>query len=451
MKSRLAASCLAALLLPALAAGQPAPRSFTERLSLETAVRLAVEHNRQLLNAQLQVEQAEDTLAIVRTRRLPAFQTEVSISQLVTPVDFSFPRGAFGEFPGTGPIPATDTNVSVSRQPTAYASSQISQPISKLFEIGVSIRSAAAGRDIAQERARAEQLAVVNQVKRRYFAILQTESALDADEEAIALYRELDRTLQMRVAQQVALRADALDVRVQLARAELAKTTRQNGLASQKEQLNQLLGRDVRTDFDVETVSAVSLLDVDLRAAQTRALESRPDVREAQLALERADLDRRLAAADRIPEVSLAASYMSNFNVDMLPRNLASVGLTVKWEPFDWGRKGHEVASRTRAVQQARHNVRDAEDRALLEINGRFRALAEKRALLVVAEMAQGAAREKLRVKTNQFQVQAVLLTDVLQLRAEVADVDDRYQQALLAFWTAKADFEHAVGEEVIQ
>src|SRR5688572_27453417 len=351
MKSRLAASCLAALLLPALAAGQPAPRSFTERLSLETAVRLAVEHNRQLLNAQLQVEQAEDTLAIVRTRRLPAFQTEVSISQLVTPVDFSFPRGAFGEFPGTGPIPATDTNVSVSRQPTAYASSQISQPISKLFEIGVSIRSAAAGRDIAQERARAEQLAVVNQVKRRYFAILQTESALDADEEAIALYRELDRTLQMRVAQQVALRADALDVRVQLARAELAKTTRQNGLASQKEQLNQLLGRDVRTDFDVETVSAVSLLDVDLRAAQTRALESRPGVREPQLALERADLDRRLAAADRIPEVSLAASYMSNFNVDMLPRNLASVGLTVKWEPFDWGRKGHEVASRTRAVQ----------------------------------------------------------------------------------------------------
>jgi outer membrane protein TolC len=450
MKSRLAAFCLAPLLLPAFAAGQPAPPPFTERLSLETAVRLAAEHNRRLLNAQLQVEQAEDALATVRTRRLPAFQTELSMSQLVTPVDFSFPRGAFGEFPGTGPIPATDTTVSVSRQPTAYVSSQISQPISKLFEIGVSIRSAAASRDIAQERARAEQLAVVNQVKRLYFAILQSESALAADEEAIALYRELDRTLQVRVAQQVALRADALDVRVQLARAELAKTTRQNGLASQKEQLNQLLGRDVRTDFEVETVSAVSQLDLDLRAAQTRALESRPDVREAQLALERADLDRRLAAADRIPEVSLAASYLSNFNVDMLPRNLATVGLTVKWEPFDWGRKGHEVASRTRAVQQARHNVRDAEDRALLEINSRFRTLAEKRALLVVAEMAQGAAREKLRVKTNQFQLQAVLLTEVLQLRAEVADVDDRYQQALLAFWTAKADFEHAVGEDIV-
>ena len=66
-------------------------------------------------------------------------------------------------------------------------------------------------------------------------------------DEAIALYRELDRTLQVRVAQKVALRSDALDVQFRLAQEELSRTTRQNALASQKEQLNQLLGRDVRT------------------------------------------------------------------------------------------------------------------------------------------------------------------------------------------------------------
>jgi hypothetical protein len=31
-----------------------------------------------------------------------------------------------------------------------------------------------------------------------------------------------------------------------------------------------------------------------------------------------------------------------------------------------------------------------------------------------------------------------------------VASADDSYQQALLAFWTAKADFEQAIGEDVI-
>ena len=65
--------------------------------------------------------------------------------------------------------------------------------------------------------------------------------------------------------------------------------------------------------------------------------------------------------------------------------------------------------------------------------------------------MGQETVREKLRVKTNQFQIQAALLADVLNLRADLAATNDRYQQALLAFWTAKADFEHATGEDGIR
>ena len=445
------ACCLVALLIPAGAAAQPDLRADGARLSLAAAVRMAVENNRQLQAARLRVEKADADVAAARTRRLPVFETEVSASQLLTPVDFAFPRGAFGDFAGTGPIPSVDTTVSVPRQPTYYLSSQVSQPISQLFRIGLGIRSVATTSEIERERARADQLEVVNNVKRLYFSILQTQSALAATNEAIELYRELDRTLTVRVAQRVALRSDALDVQVRLAQEELARTTRQNTLASQKERLNQLLGRDVRTAFDVEDISTISVLEADLDAAQAYALENRPDVRQARLKLQQADLDRRMAKAERIPEISLAVSYTSNFNIDVLPTNLATAGVQLKWEPFDWGRKKHELAAKTRTVDQARLGVRDAEDRTVLEINSRFRALAEKRALVDVTRMAQAATREKLRVKTNQFQVQAVLLPDVLQVRAELANTDDRYQQALMDFWTAKADYELAVGEEVLQ
>jgi outer membrane protein len=142
---------------------------------------------------------------------------------------------------------------------------------------------------------------------------------------------------------------------------------------------------------------------------------------------------------------------VSNFNIDVFPTNLATVGVQFKWEPFDWGRRNRELAAKAHTVQQAKLGVRDAEDRTVLEINSRFRTLAEKRAQLTVARMSQSTAREKLRVKTNQYQVQAALLPDVLQIRAELADADDRYQQALLGFWTAKADYDLAVGEEVVR
>lgn len=420
----------------------------TKRLTLDTAVRLAVNHNVQLEAARLQIEQAEAHVASIRTRRLPSFKAEVTASQLLTPVDFAFPQGAFGTFPGTGAVPTTDTNVSVDRQPTAYVSTEVSQPLSQLFTIGLNVRSALAARDLEIERARSARLSLINAVKRAYFAVVQTKSALAASTEALALYRELDRTLSVRVAQKVALKSDSLDVQFRLAQEELAYTTYGNALATQKEQLNRLLGRDVTTPFDVEAEEAIALVDVDLSAARARATAQRPEIREARLMVTQAEVEQRIAKASRIPDVSLAVSYMSNFNMDVLPANLATAGIRVSWEPFDWGRRRLEVTSKTHSVAQARLALRDAEDKAAVEINSRFRTLSEKRALLRVAAMAQDTAREKLRVKTHQFQVQTALLPDVLQVRAEVAQATDRYQQALVQFWTAKADFELAMGEE---
>jgi outer membrane protein TolC len=450
MKRRVDIYALVLMLLPAVAAAQTTNVTITERLTLDRAIHLALENNRQIQSAALQLQKAGEDLENARSRRLPVFDIQGQASQLLTPVDFSFPQGAFGDFAGVGPIPATDTNVSVPKQLTYFFSSQLSQPVTQLFRINLGIDSAVASQSIEQEHLRSQRLSVTNSVKRLYFAILQTESALDTTDQAIALYRELDRTLEVRVAQKVALRSDALDVQFRLAKEQLTRTTYENTLANQKEQLNQLLGRDVRTDFVVEPVSTLSIAEIDLSAARTRALESRPDVREARLKVEQADLDRRAKKAERIPDLSVAVSYSSYFNIDVMPTNLATAGVQLKWEPFDWGRKGRELASKTHAVEQARLAVRDVEDKVVVDINTRFRTLAEKRALLNVAQMAQATSREKLRVKTNQYQVQAVLLPDVLQLRTEQASSDDNYQQALLAFWTAKADFENAVGEEVI-
>src|SRR5262249_33745835 len=159
-----------------------------------------LEHNRTLETAALQVQQAEEDLAVARIKRLPTFETSMLASQLLTPVEFSFPRGAFGDFPGTGPIPATDTSITTPARPNVYLSSQVTQPLSQLIRINLGIKGAATSLAFEKERAREQRLSVVNSAKRLYFAIVQNESAVRASDEAIALYRELDRTLDVRVA-----------------------------------------------------------------------------------------------------------------------------------------------------------------------------------------------------------------------------------------------------------
>ena len=62
--------------------------------------------------------------------------------------------------------------------------------------------------------------------------------------------------------------------------------------------------------------------------------------------------------------------------------------------------------------------------------------------------LAEESAKETLRVSTGQYKFQAAMLSDVLKYQASLAEATNDYQHALLNFWTAKAEFEKALGEE---
>ena len=284
-----------------------------------------------------------------------------------------------------------------------------------------------------------------------YYGILQTESALEATDHTISLLAEVNRTVEERLLRQVVLRSDALASTARLAEVEHTRLTLRHTMASQKEQLNQLLGRDVRTAFETTGPPPPSVMEAHVDAAVARALDTRPDVAQARLRLHQAELAKRVAKSDSIPDVSLAVSYLSPLNIEGAPRNIATLALQFQWEPFDWGRRGRTVATRDLEIAQARNAVRDAEDKAVLEINASYRRVEEARSQMRVASATQEARRETARIRANQFKVQAVLLSDVLHAEADQASADSDHQQALLALWQARADYEHALGQDVTQ
>jgi outer membrane protein TolC len=77
MKKRIATGCLVLMLAPGVVAAQSAPSPMGERLSLDTALRLALANNRQLQSARLQVLKADEDIEVARSRRLPVFDIEV--------------------------------------------------------------------------------------------------------------------------------------------------------------------------------------------------------------------------------------------------------------------------------------------------------------------------------------------------------------------------------------
>ncbi len=417
-------------------------------LTLEDAVSLAQANNRLVKNAQLSVSMRDDEIAEARTYRFPSFNLYALGSQLLTPVNFSFQRGAFGSFPGIGPVPATDTKIHTPLRPTFYALTQFSQPLSQQYKIGLNIKQAKLAKLVDEQKLRAQKQSVTSQVKQAYYAILRTQSALASSEENLKFDRELDRTTEQYVAEKTALKSDSMEVKAKIAQEEYNNLMLRDSLASQKEQLNDLLGRDIRTDFSVAEVPEATIVEASLDAAQAQALSARPELAEARLAVQQAELNHRITKTQYIPNVSLAVNDLSLTNVNLLPSNVASAGVLVSWNPIDWGRRRHELAADSKSIEQSKNSANETEAQILVEVAAKFRKLGETRSLLHATVLQRDAEREKLRVVMNQFEQKAALLKDVLQQKMSLESVTNQYNQALLSFWTAKADFEKSLGEE---
>ena len=85
------------------ASSQTLPPAAPEILRLKDAVSIAMVGNRPVVAAVLDVEKAKADVCILKTRRLPSTEGTFYGSQLLTPIQFLFREGSFGEFRPSDP------------------------------------------------------------------------------------------------------------------------------------------------------------------------------------------------------------------------------------------------------------------------------------------------------------------------------------------------------------
>jgi outer membrane protein TolC len=416
-------------------------------LTVQEAISLAVENNRVVKNFVLEEEKYDFRVSTARSRRLPQFKIDVLGGELLHPFDFTFEKGVFGNYPGVGPIPNEDAKVRTPAVFTTYTTAGIDQPILQQYKIGLGIRVTELGRDIAREDVRAEQQKIAAEVQEAYFNVVATQAAVDAAQEAVKTLEETQRVTVQYVAQQTVLRADALDVDARLAKAQHELLTYQNGFATQIEQLNHLLGRDLTTRFRVMPTIEDNKTGLTLEKAREKALTNRPESRQADIREKQAEYDRRLAKAEYIPDLSVSLRYWGTVNVEVLPENVATAGFYFSWEPFDWGRRKDKVMEKTRAMEQARNGVAETKSQISVEVGMKYRTWEEASLLLKATRTAHEAAVEQVREVSNQYKEQAALIKDLLQAQAQSSEKNYQYQQALSSYWSALADLRKAMGE----
>ena len=416
------------------------PRALyaAEPMNLQQAVAAALEHNANVRNAQLEIAKSEANVRAQKTHRLPSFNLDALGSEALNRLSFEFREGAFGTFPSTGPIPNKDTRIELARTFNTFAIARVTQPITQLHKINLGVRLGEAALAVDKEQQRAARQAIAREVKSAFFQVVTAREYDKAAKEAVGVYEEVEREMNVRVSQQAVLEADRLDAVARLAAARATAATAANALASAQDQLNYLVGQEIEV---------VPIVPGNWEPA-TGNIDNRPDIRKATLQVDAARLDARLKSADRIPDVSLTVARTTPIHFDVLPDNLTTASVVVSWEPFTWGRRSAEIAQKRLTVEQAENALADRRAAAAVEIAALHRKLEDAFAQINVRHLELEATRERLRVTKAKFEQHAARPDEMFAASSAITQAAARQQEAASAYWTARADYEKAIGEE---
>ena len=432
----------------ALAQAPESDSAAAPLLTLDEAIHIATGQNRDVRISALDITKAKETVAQAKTNYLPLLDIHVLAGFPLQTVNFIVPAGTFGTYPGIGPIPAKNSSIQSPVQFGAFLNGTATQPLTQLYKVNLAVKQAQFGIDLAKEGLRSQEQETARQVKEAYYQVAQLQAQVASAKATVQALIELSTLTRQRLVQQTVLESDSLSVKSNLKRQRYQLLVVQDAFELQKRNLNHLLGRDLRTPFSVEMQPFAELAEWDLEIARKQALEQRPELREARLQTKIAEMDVRREHAKYIPDLSIQVGYLGFQNINFVPQNVGYVGFLFQWQPFDWGYKKHRITELKATTEQKATGEQDVEQRVLLDVEDKFRKLAEARMLLDAQTDQREAEQVRFSEVTNRYNQQAALLSDLLQQQAAMAQAEAQYQQALAGVWTARAEFDKAIGVE---
>src|ERR1700721_810184 len=147
------------------------PTSEVPVLSLSQAIQIAVDNNRPVNMAKLEIVKSKWEEAQTTTKRFPANTPYLFASGDITNPKFTFPANLFNN-----PLPQT---LKLSNGITGLASAQVAQPLSQLYQIHLAVREQELSTDLATEQYRGQRASLVASVKQAYYPTQKRERPLN--------------------------------------------------------------------------------------------------------------------------------------------------------------------------------------------------------------------------------------------------------------------------------
>ena len=123
-----------------------------------------------------------------------------------------------------------------------------------------------------------------------------------------------------------------------------------------------------------------------------------PELHAALKTVDKAESAIDAARYDYIPDIGLFGSYSYQDGIPYIDQTIGAAGVMMKWELFDWGKRGDVVDQRKALRSQARQNVDRLKRRIAVDVGKAVRKIDRAREILDVAQAAFTVQEERLRI-----------------------------------------------------
>ena len=435
-------SCVAAL---AVLRG-PAPLKAQEALSLEEAVRLALDHNPALRAADAAEGGASERVAAARGGYFPEVNYSESFQWGNNPVY------VFGSLLQQHRFQASNFDLPSLNRPDALTNFSSQLTAEHVVFDGNKARdrwrSAQLGLEMTREQQRQARMDVLAAVAGAYYgAVLARENHQVAEEALATAEADLERALALRQAG-MTTDADVLSLRVSRSEQQERLIRAENDFELAQARLNDWMGAPLTAGYTFSSsLRPAPAVEMDMPQAEAQALEQRPEALQAKIALNLAQAQGRLAQAELLPEIKVMGTFEAS-RQGFASRGGSNwmTGATLRWNLFRGGEDRARRAETSFLQTQRVEEQRQVSSALRLEVRQAFLSLEAANRRMDVGEAAMAQAEESHRITANRYDAGLANVTELLNSQTSWSEAKTRYLAAVFDQRVATIMVEHAAG-----
>lgn len=464
------------------AAGQDTPvtvRPAAEigQLTLREAVRVALDRNRQVRTAELQLREAEERVTEAWGSVYPRVEASANYTRNLKPAVNFLPAQIFD--PDAGPDDLIQVQFGADN--TWSSSVNLTQT---LFDPAVFLGVGAAGRfkGLQREMVRGQKQAVVTRVRSAYYNLMLAQEQYRLTENSIKRVRQSLSDTQAMNRAGIAADYDVLRLEVQLANLEPNLRRADNSVRDARRQLALELDMDLGDAETLTVAGSLAQLDMvsfeynspanqellrfagvdlaerteDLDELVRIARESRSDLRQLELTESLRKTEMRLEQVEYLPKISISASYGINaqenggpdfFGENEFQRATSSfLGVTVSVPLFTGFKRDARIDQKRAGLRAAETQTELVHDQAEVQIRALAERAEEARLRAEAQTMAVSQADRGFQIASAQYREGISGQLELTDAEVALRETEFNYAQAVYDFLIARAQLDEAVG-----